>query len=573
MNESSDANGQGAEEFPTPASGEPGTGSGDATLSGNDYEFAEPTLGDAEISEDVAESVDLEAAAAEAAAVEHEVELATQGVSSGLVEDIPAATAPSDPDWDSANTVLRTDFSQPPVANNPWTPPQDQAQAHDKAQNQPQPPAQAQPAAAEPVQPVQTTEPVELVQTTAVPEVPGPPAPETAPQEFDQSQPAQTTAPAPIPGHSVDDGHGWHRPETQWQQSATPWQPKAGAWQSPAQIARGEADAAAAAAAAVGQPAATGAIPAIPSVPPAPQSPAPQGAAPEAAGPYGQPAQAAPQPHQSAEQPGIASQFGSTGPAVPHGPAAGAQSPYGQAPYGQAQPPYGQQPPYGAPTPFGQSATPGGQPPYGASGMPAVPGGPQGPGFSGGSGGGNSKKKLFIILGIAVLGVLLLGLMVTLLINFITSSLNNAGPAPATATQSQTSPEEEPSSDSKAPGADVVVPAASPLDWIQDDCLRDFTGVSAPADVVLCNSPHSAQLVGTFYYGDDETFPGGDALKAKAAEVCKGVQLTSEAESMKDLKQLTAYPSESTWNDSGDRRVDCLIQDTSGNNLKSSLIM
>lgn len=162
--------------------------------------------------------------------------------------------------------------------------------------------------------------------------------------------------------------------------------------------------------------------------------------------------------------------------------------------------------------------------------------------------------------------------MLTLLINFITSSLNNAGPSTPTATQSQTLPDEEPSSDSEDPGADVVVPAASPLDWIQDDCLRDFTGVSAPADVVLCNSPHSAQLVGTFYYGDDEKFPGGDALKAKAAEVCDGVELTSEAETMKDLKQLTAYPSESTWNDSGDRRVDCLIQDTSGNNLTSSLI-
>ena len=88
---------------------------------------------------------------------------------------------------------------------------------------------------------------------------------------------------------------------------------------------------------------------------------------------------------------------------------------------------------------------------------------------------------------------------------------------------------------------------------------------------MLCSSPHSAQLVGTFYYGDDEKFPGGDALKAKAAEVCDGVELTTEAGTMKDLKQLTAYPSETTWNDSGDRRVDCLIQDTSGGNLTVQL--
>ncbi|POH75135.1 hypothetical protein [Arthrobacter glacialis] len=583
MNESSDANGQGAEEFPTPTSGEPETGSAEARLSGTDYKFAEPTLGDAAISEDVAESVDLETAEAEAAAVEHEAELAARGVSSGLGEDLPGTPAASEPDWDSATTVLRTDFSQPPVATNPWTQPAQEA-------------APEQPAATEPVA------------APAVPEADLPPAPEAAPGQFDagagapHTDPAQDAAAATTLGHSVDDGHGWHRPETQWQQSATPWQPKAGAWQSPAQIARGEADAASAAAAvggtdaaaSAGQPEFTQAIPAVPPVPPAPAATAP-------AAPYGQPAQAAQQPYQSSQQPGVASQFGSATPSAPQGSAAGAQPPYGQAqpPYGQqpaqsgAQPPYGQaQPPYGAPTPFGQPATPGGQPPYGAPGMPPVPGGPQGPGFPGGpqgpqgpgfpggpqglqgpggSGGGNGKKKLFIILAIVVLAVVLLGVLVTLLIGFITSSLNNAGPAPAPTTQSQESPSDDPSSEDVDPGLDVVVPQASPLDWIQGDCLRDFKGVSAAADVVLCNSPHSAQLVGTFYYGDDETFPGGDALKAKAAEICKDVQLTTEAESMKDLKQLTAYPSQSTWDDSGDRRVDCLIQDTSGNNLLSSL--
>ena len=39
-------------------------------------EISVPSLGDAEISEDVAESVDLKSAEAEAAAVEHEAEMA-----------------------------------------------------------------------------------------------------------------------------------------------------------------------------------------------------------------------------------------------------------------------------------------------------------------------------------------------------------------------------------------------------------------------------------------------------------------------------------------------------------------
>ncbi|WP_449374397.1 hypothetical protein [Arthrobacter psychrolactophilus] len=91
--------------------------------------------------------------------------------------------------------------------------------------------------------------------------------------------------------------------------------------------------------------------------------------------------------------------------------------------------------------------------------------------------------------------------------------------------------------------------------------------------MVLCSSPHNAQLVGTFYYDDSDEFPGVEALKAKALDVCNGVVFTSVAAETKTLLQSTAYPTEATWNDQNDRRVDCMAHDTrAGNQLEADLI-
>ncbi|GAA4655567.1 hypothetical protein GCM10025779_15900 [Arthrobacter cryoconiti] len=157
----------------------------------------------------------------------------------------------------------------------------------------------------------------------------------------------------------------------------------------------------------------------------------------------------------------------------------------------------------------------------------------------------------------------------------------NSGEAQPAATASAAQQKPSPDATAKSPATspatpaddfDVIVPNASPLDWIEGDCLRDFASPSKKADVVVCSSPHSAQLVGTYYYEDGADFPGTEALSAKGKEVCAGVSLTNEAKSFKDLKQASAYPSESTWTNSGDRRVDCLISNPSGNNLNVSLV-
>ncbi|MDD0859817.1 septum formation family protein [Arthrobacter alpinus] len=182
-------------------------------------------------------------------------------------------------------------------------------------------------------------------------------------------------------------------------------------------------------------------------------------------------------------------------------------------------------------------------------------------------------------MGVALVGAILLGLLIWLLASLLINNSSPNDPNPAEPTvQSQGAVPEESLDPGAEPATDepfdegLIISGASPLKWLEGDCLRGFNNASTPADVVFCSAPHNAQLVGTFYYGDSDEYPGADTLKAKAAEVCDAVELTSDASGMKTLEQSTAYPSENTWNDSGDRRVDCLVHDTrSGNPLEVSL--
>lgn len=314
--------------------------------------------------------------------------------------------------------------------------------------------------------------------------------------ELPAPEPPATGAPAaPYSGRGIDDGSGWHRPETQWQ-------PRANAWQSPGQVAKGEEDAAAALVAAGGETSATDNAPSD-SVPAASEAP-PAETIPEAAAPV--------------------------------------ELATGQLPF----------------TVSGQAAdVAAGQIPYG------TPTGPRETVSSSPASGSDSKNKLFIVLGIVVVGVGLLVLFIWLIASLVSGSSAKSDLSAASTTTPSGPQTVDPA---------VLFPQVSPLKWVAGDCLRGFTTVTTPADVVLCNSPHSAQLVATFNYAKDATFPGADALRAKGTEVCKGVTLTAAAKAYAGLKQVPAYPSEATWKNQDDRRVDCFIQDPSGDNLKESLI-
>lgn len=473
MNESSKANDHGTPEQPAgaaPDSVEP--------------KITEPELGAAEISEDVAETVDLKAAEAEAAAVAHEAKLATQGVSSdvGMPDAEAAATW-----WPEAAPVKKEAMGAAA---------EKAVQSLDAGA-----PAGTPGTATSSTAPEPSTTPDSPTPDTATPEEEAP-GKESAVAPSVEGQSASDTAPegrsAPKePGHigpGIADGHGWRRPETTWEQSSTPWKPKGESWLSPSQISRKAEDAAAAAA--------------------------------EAAAVSGTPAEV---------------------PTSAKAPVAAAAAP--------------------APLPASAAAAA----PVSAS----VAKTPDSPPTSGGSTQTDSNpRKILIIAGIVLVGVALLVAFIILLVGlFRGDGSNGTAPASSDSSLAQQSLVSGPGNATAGADSDLIVAKVSPLNWLEGDCLRDFKDASTPADVVFCSSPHAAQLVGTFYYADSGEYPGLEALKAKAVEVCADVQLTTEAADVKTLRQMTAYPTEATWSQADDRRVDCLVHDTrDGNPLESSLI-
>lgn len=157
-----------------------------------------------------------------------------------------------------------------------------------------------------------------------------------------------------------------------------------------------------------------------------------------------------------------------------------------------------------------------------------------------GRGNAAGRNSLPLLAGAGVVALILIGLLIWLIVSLLSGGQPSAAPSNA------------------------------PQDWKQGDCLKGFTDAGHPADVVPCATSHSAQLVGTYFYPADTAYPGGDALKAKAQDVCTGVKLDAAAEKY-HLKQFTAYPSQTTWNNK-DRRVDCIISDTDGDKITESLI-
>ncbi len=157
-----------------------------------------------------------------------------------------------------------------------------------------------------------------------------------------------------------------------------------------------------------------------------------------------------------------------------------------------------------------------------------------------GNGKGPGRNRLPLIAGAAVVALVLIGLLIWLIVSLASG------------------------------GGQSSTRSGAPQDWKQGDCLKGFSDASHPADVVPCTAAHSAQLVGTFFYPADAGYPGADTLKAKAQDVCTGVKLTPASEKY-SLKQFTAYPSETTWNNK-DRRVDCLISDPDGDKISESLL-
>jgi hypothetical protein len=109
-----------------------------------------------------------------------------------------------------------------------------------------------------------------------------------------------------------------------------------------------------------------------------------------------------------------------------------------------------------------------------------------------------------------------------------------------------------------------------PADFRLGDCFRDFDPEALKSTVVACDTGHSAQLVATFRYPTRDSYPGGDALKAKALEACQAARLAPAANDF-TLNFQRAYPSSTSW-ESGDRRVDCYVMAPGGNVITASVL-
>lgn len=109
-----------------------------------------------------------------------------------------------------------------------------------------------------------------------------------------------------------------------------------------------------------------------------------------------------------------------------------------------------------------------------------------------------------------------------------------------------------------------------PPDYRLGDCFKDFDPAALRSTVVACDTGHSAQLVAVFRYPAVGSYPGREALAAKALEACQAAKLAPTANEY-TLNFQRAYPSSTSW-ESGDRRVDCYITADGGNVINASAL-
>lgn len=109
-----------------------------------------------------------------------------------------------------------------------------------------------------------------------------------------------------------------------------------------------------------------------------------------------------------------------------------------------------------------------------------------------------------------------------------------------------------------------------PKDYRLGDCFKDFDPAALRSTVVACDTGHSAQLVAVFRYPAADSYPGREALAAKALEACQAAKLAPAANDF-TLNFQRAYPSSTSW-EAGDRRVDCYVSADGGNVINASAL-
>ena len=118
-------------------------------------------------------------------------------------------------------------------------------------------------------------------------------------------------------------------------------------------------------------------------------------------------------------------------------------------------------------------------------------------------------------------------------------------------------------------GEGVLSEDVDPVEVEQGACIQGFEDINSPVDVVTCETPHNSQLVATAQYEGTDTYPGSEALAARADETCNAVEYSDAAATLPDIRLEKAIPTEDSWRQ-GDRRVDCFV--VSPEDLTESLL-
>lgn len=167
---------------------------------------------------------------------------------------------------------------------------------------------------------------------------------------------------------------------------------------------------------------------------------------------------------------------------------------------------------------------------------------------------------------LAVVAALLVGLVI-----FLLASANANRTEPVAVPDQESGDTASIQVAATAPATALPVPRdAAPSEFTLGDCFANFNPEALKANVVACDSGHSAQLVALFRYPAGDSYPGVDVLQAKALEACEAAKLSAAADQF-DLNFQRAYPSESSWG-VGDRRVDCYVTAPTGNVITASVL-
>ena len=130
---------------------------------------------------------------------------------------------------------------------------------------------------------------------------------------------------------------------------------------------------------------------------------------------------------------------------------------------------------------------------------------------------------------------------------------------------------EETTTRNPSPGIDgIIATNVSPENFLPGDCLASYTDASQAADIVECTTPHNAQLIGRRLYSEDMTYPGEDELRESSETFCADIALLEDTQATYSIN--TSRPSQYTWENEDDRRIDCIVATNDDTNLSTTLV-